>query len=333
MVELDVVDLICCLGLEPSQNDVVLLLGYLHAEVVEDGAEAGEGDEARSAPVLVLEVGLNQEASVLHLSTKSLQSRDQDLLLLSVKHVLGVEDRGGIERVGAGRWVLLQGFIREDGVQFVTESHIVNESGIVGKGIVLFKSLELNGRERDSLRMKGASVFLAGQVSLSQSVVVLEKLEKSDSIALHNLLDLCHEGIMCLLTVKVSESVLVGRLGSSGVPVDYVLEAVSVTQEVHIPNCVIFVAVDKSHSIHIFLFNEEAKGVEDLAEDLGTDFKGAQRVSVLEEGLGVETVLSDHLAEIINDVHHHVALFLSGLTTAVDRVGTDLTNWGVNGLF
>ena len=59
MIKLNVVDLVGGFGLEAFQNDAVLLLGDLHAEVVEDGAETREGNEARPATVLVLEVGLD----------------------------------------------------------------------------------------------------------------------------------------------------------------------------------------------------------------------------------------------------------------------------------
>ena len=72
VVELDVVDLIGCLGHESLEDDCVLFLAHGHPEVVEDGAEASERNEARSASVLVLEVGLDEQASVLHLGAQAL---------------------------------------------------------------------------------------------------------------------------------------------------------------------------------------------------------------------------------------------------------------------
>lgn len=59
VIELYIVDFIGSLCLEPLQDDGVLLVGDLHAEVVEDGSESGEGDEARPAFVLILEVWLD----------------------------------------------------------------------------------------------------------------------------------------------------------------------------------------------------------------------------------------------------------------------------------
>ena len=92
MIELDIVDLVCGLGLEPLQNDRVFLLGNLHAEVVKDGAETGEGDEARTASVLVLEVRLDQKAAVLHVSAQAFQRVGQNSLLICVEHILGVKN-------------------------------------------------------------------------------------------------------------------------------------------------------------------------------------------------------------------------------------------------
>lgn len=46
MVEFHVVDLVRSLRLESLEDDGVLLLGDLHAEVVKDGAESSESNEA-----------------------------------------------------------------------------------------------------------------------------------------------------------------------------------------------------------------------------------------------------------------------------------------------
>ena len=59
MIELHIIDLVGGLRLEALLDDGVLLVGQLHAEVVEDGAEASEVDEAAPASVFVLEVGLD----------------------------------------------------------------------------------------------------------------------------------------------------------------------------------------------------------------------------------------------------------------------------------
>jgi hypothetical protein len=59
MVKLHIIDLIGSLRLESLLNDVQFFLGHLHAEIVENGTEAGECDKSTSASIFVLEVWLN----------------------------------------------------------------------------------------------------------------------------------------------------------------------------------------------------------------------------------------------------------------------------------
>ena len=110
------------------------------------------------------------------IGTKTLEASDQNILLLSVENVLGVQDRWGVEGVGSGSWVLLKSFVSEDGIELITEGHIVDKTSIRWHGECSLKSLELNWGKRDSLSVEGSSEFLTGQVSLSEQVVILEEL-------------------------------------------------------------------------------------------------------------------------------------------------------------
>lgn len=73
VVEFHIVDLISSLGLESLVNKGEFLLSAQKLNIVEDGAEAGHGDEATSGAVLVLEEGLDQESAKSHLLSKSEQ--------------------------------------------------------------------------------------------------------------------------------------------------------------------------------------------------------------------------------------------------------------------
>ena len=92
VVELDVVDFVGCLRLESLQDDGILLIGDLHAEVVEDRFETSEGNESRMVLVFVLEVRLDQQASILDISAQTSQAYDQNLLLIVIQNVLRVQD-------------------------------------------------------------------------------------------------------------------------------------------------------------------------------------------------------------------------------------------------
>ena len=92
VVKLDVIDFVGGLRCEAFLNNRVLLVAQLHPEVVEDGAEAREVDEAAPAPVLVLEVRFDQKATVLHVGTQAHQAGNQNLFFVVVEDVLGVQD-------------------------------------------------------------------------------------------------------------------------------------------------------------------------------------------------------------------------------------------------
>ena len=195
VVELHVVDLVGGLGLEALLNDGVLLVGHLHFEVVEDGAEAGEGDEARAALILVLEVRLDQQAAVLHIRAEAHQAGDKHLLFVVVEHVLWIQDGGRLELVGPLCWLLLEVLIREDSVKVVAEGRVVDKAGVIGQGERFLQSLVLLWGQEDALSVERATELLGWKVALAKSVVVLEELVQADTVLLYNLFYLNHEWV------------------------------------------------------------------------------------------------------------------------------------------
>lgn len=73
-VELHVINFVCSLGLESLVNQVELALGDYYFHVIEDRSESCVCNESAVALVLVLEEWLNQESSVSHVSSDSLQA-------------------------------------------------------------------------------------------------------------------------------------------------------------------------------------------------------------------------------------------------------------------
>ena len=143
MVEFNIVDFICSLGLEAFLDDCHLLIWHLQSESVENWPETGERNEAGSAAVFVLEVGFDQQASVLHFDTKAFKTGNKYLLFFSIKHVLRVKNWRSIERIRSLSWVLFQGFIREDGIELWAESNIVDETFVIAQGEILLKFVVL----------------------------------------------------------------------------------------------------------------------------------------------------------------------------------------------
>lgn len=317
MVKLDVVDLIRCLSLEAPLNDVELLLRHLHAEVVEDGAEASERNEAASALVLVLEVGLDQQAAVLHIGAETLEHGDENAFLRIIENVLRVEDGGRDEASRHLCRVLLERLVGKDVVELIAESHIVDEASIIGHGKVTLQALELSRRKSDTLPVKSTSEFLCCKVALSKSVVILEEFKQPDSILFDDLLDLLHKLLMLVLAIEVGEAFDVGGFGTGSWAIDDILEAVGVTQELGIFHVVVFVAVNEGNSFGLSLVNLETQRVQHLAEDLRRHFEAAKGVSILEEALCVEAVSPDKLTESLYDLGNGFALGVSRLASAV----------------
>ncbi len=162
MVKLHVVDLISSLGLEALLNDGVLLVGDSHFKVVKDGAEAREGNEARAALVLVLEVRLDEQATVLDVGAKAHQTGNQHLLLVVVQHVLGVKDGGRVELVGSYSRLLLQVFVCEDSIKVVTECRVIDEAAVGWQGEGSLQTLVLLWRQVDALSVQSSSKLLGG---------------------------------------------------------------------------------------------------------------------------------------------------------------------------
>ena len=92
VVKFDIVDFVGSLCLESLQNDGILLIGDLHAEVVEDRFETCEGNESGMVLVLVLEVWFDQKSSILDISAQTSQACDQNLLLLVIQNVFRIQD-------------------------------------------------------------------------------------------------------------------------------------------------------------------------------------------------------------------------------------------------
>ena len=191
MVKFNVIDFILGPGLEALLNQSILGVGGLQTEVVENGSETAHAHKATSALVLVLKVGLHIETTVAHVSAQSGQRGVQFLLLRVVEHVFGVQNGGRIKLLRLVQRVFLEVLVREDVVQVVAELFVVCH--IAAVAIVVVQKGELRVSQPDSLHMKHSLEFLVGHCALAQRVVVLEELEKADSVALDHVLNLSHE--------------------------------------------------------------------------------------------------------------------------------------------
>jgi len=92
IVELNVVDLVSCLGLEPCVKQSEFCFARVQLEVVHNLTEASHRNETAGALVLILEERLDQKAAEANLFAEALQGRVKLLLLLLVKHIKRVQN-------------------------------------------------------------------------------------------------------------------------------------------------------------------------------------------------------------------------------------------------
>jgi hypothetical protein len=77
----------------------------------------------------------------------------------------------------------------------------------------------------------------------------------------------------------------------------------------------------------------EAVGSKYLAEDLGGNLEVSVVVKVLEEALGIKSVLADNFLELFDDLLHDSTLSLSWLSAAVVDQSASVIEFDVHGLF
>lgn len=91
--------------------------------------------------------------------------------------------------------------------------------------------------------------------------MILEELKQSDTVFLHDLLNLGHEGQVVPFAIEISKLVAERRLGTCCVTVDHVLEAVCIAEEVSVPDLIVLISVHQCHSIDLVLIDLESKCV------------------------------------------------------------------------
>ena len=301
VIELDVVDLIGGFGLESLVNEGEFLLVAQKLNIVEDGAEASHGDESGSGAILVLEEGFDQESSESNLFSKSNEDGVEDLLFFVVQTILGVEDGRSVERLKSLGRVLLKILFGENVINLGVEFGVAYESRVVGDHVVVLKCFVLRDSEHDLLDVKNVTELLARHISLSEDIVILEEFKKSDSVFLALVHNFFHEIIVLFGTVEISPFLNVGGLELGGGSINNVLKAVSVSQEFSVTNLSVGFSVLSGNTVNLFDAQLVAEEDKDLTELLLRHLEMLVAIPVLEEGLGIESVLTDDFRETVKD--------------------------------
>jgi len=176
VVKLDVVDLVGGTSLESLVDELVLSVCYPQLHVVKDASESGVGHVTAVGPVFVLEERLDQQASVLHVSSDSAHDLVQLLGLPAWQHVPWVQDRGHLEFRQGLRRALLKVLLSEDLLDLLVEvepSHLV---AVLGVAVEVFQLFVLLLGQLELLSVEDSSELGGIHNALSQGVVILEEL-------------------------------------------------------------------------------------------------------------------------------------------------------------
>lgn len=131
-------------------------------------------------------------------------------------------------------------------------------------------------------------------------------------------------------TIEISPLFNVGGLELGGGAVDNVLEAVCVLQELVITDLTVGFSILGGHGSNLLVAQVVTKEDKDLTELLLGHLEMLVAVPVLEEGLGVESVLADDFSETVEDGLDFVLLVLVGRGASVKSLGAGVVEVGVD---
>jgi hypothetical protein len=198
----------------------------------------------------------------------------------------------------------------------------------------LLEQLVLLSSQLNFLGVQNGPELGGREDSLAEEVVVLEELKEADTVLFDAMLDLYHKVLEGLASTVVDELGSVSALRASVRSIDIKDEHVTVLKEVGVTNLVAGSAVatvDLGNAGDLSLAQEESVGGEHLAEDLGSHLEVSVTVKVLEEGLGVETVLANNLLEALNDAVDTGDFLVCGVLAAVDSIDFGVVEGNIDG--
>ncbi len=138
---------------------------------------------------------------------------------------------------------------------------------------------------------------------------------------------------MSVFSAEVSESSDIGRLCASSWSVDHILKAVGVSKEIGILNLIGLVTVNEGNILSVLVRDLESKSGQHLSEDLWRNLEMSVLIEVLEETLGIESILSHELSELSNDSLHILSLLWSSFSSLVCDLSSCNTNISIVILF
>ena len=195
MIELYVIDLVLCLGLESLVDQIVFSIGDPQLLIIKDGSEARIAHKSAITLVLVLEERLDQESSVSDVRADSLHACVQLGFFFGRERALGIQDRRRLESRQGGLRVLLQVLQGEDVFYVLIEIEISDFDWVYWIPIVILQFLVFFSGQLKLLCVESCSELGGFNGSFSQRVVILQEFSQPDSISHDLILDFPHQAI------------------------------------------------------------------------------------------------------------------------------------------
>lgn len=210
-----------------------------------------------------------------------------------------------MELLGLLQGVLLQVLEGEDVLDCLVEVNVVDLGGVVGYSVIGLEGLVFIIGQHDLLRVKDSSELLVDNMALSEGVVILEELTKTDAVLLDLGLQLEHQ-VSDLLLANENSLLADILIFLSLVQLFHLLfeglEGCAIIDELKIPNLIVVSAVDRLNGAHFLIVHNEAQVIQGLSELLRGHLEVFVTIPILEEALGVKSVSCEPLTEGTKDL-------------------------------
>lgn len=187
---------------------------------------------------------------------------------------------------------------------------------------MIFKQNVLFSGQLYLLSIQSCSEFCGFDSALSERVMILEELSKSNSVSFNHVSNFLHKSINSFGSCEVNIEWLVSGLSSSVSLIDHVFQNFAVVQERKVLNISEFVSIYFHDGGQFSIRNLNSKESDGLLELFWGDLKMIVSILILEETLGIESFSVNQELKLFLNISHVFMVSLIWLTLAIDRLSS-----------
>lgn len=229
------------------------------------------------------------------------------------------------------RWVLFEILLGEYTLNVLVELEVLDLEWVDVASVVVFEDLVLLGGQLYLLRIEGSSELGGLDSALSQWIVILQELTKSDSVSHDIILDLLNENVDGAGTGEINVEWLVGGLSTSVRLVDDVVSIFAISEEWHVLDVTVVVAVLLDNGIKLSIADLDTEEGDGLFELFWGNLEVVMSIWVLEEALSIKSLSSDEVSECIKNLGDILLVGVVWALGSVEGLSSGTVNLDVNG--